>query len=382
MSHFKIEHEDQRARVGLLQTAHGEFHTPAFMPVGTAATVKGVNPEQLSAVGTEIVLVNTYHLHLRPGDETIRTLGGIHRFMAWYGPILSDSGGFQVYSLSGLRDISNDGVKFRSHIDGKEIFFSPERVLEIQLNLGVDIAMLLDECSAHGSEKSCFETAVQRTTHWATRSKAFWSKKREEGELHTLLFGIVQGGFDPALRRRSLTELCELEFDGYAIGGLSVGEPVEQMVEFTQLCAEELPRTKPRYLMGVGTPSDIIRSVHLGVDMFDCVIPTRSARFGRLYTETGYINIRNTIYRTDKDPISVKCDCYTCRNFSRAYLAHLVHAREALLVQLATIHNLRFYQRLMSQIRLAITEGRFDSFMSETLHLRSKEQGNNGEIQE
>jgi queuine tRNA-ribosyltransferase len=332
------------------------------MPVGTQGTVKGVTPRDLRELGAEIILSNTYHLHVRPGDELIRELGGLHRFMGWSGPILTDSGGFQVFSLSKLRRVTDQGVKFQSHVDGAEIVFTPEKVVKIQENLGVDIMMVLDECAPHDATRVAVEQALVRTSSWARVSfNARESKER-------LMFGIVQGGMHLDLRRRSLSEICEIGFDGHAIGGLSVGEPIPVMRELVEAIADELPREKPRYLMGVGTPQDIVFAVSQGVDMFDCVIPTRSGRFGRLFLGREHLNIRNTEHRRSEIPILEGCDCYTCRNFSRAYLSHLIHVNEVLGIQLATLHNLRFYERLMADIRHSITEKTFGSLVAQYLN--------------
>lgn len=358
---FKILATDGRARAGKLMTKHGAFATPAFMPVATQGTVKGVTPVQLREMGAEIVLSNTYHLHLRPGDEVIRELGGIHQFMGWDGPVLTDSGGFQIFSLTKLRKLDDDGVTFQSHIDGAQIRLTPERVVEIQENLGVDIMMVLDECPKFSFDEAQVRPAVDRTVAWAKRSR---EHRRSRDQLQ---FGICQGGGVQILRRECAERLCEIGFDGYAIGGVSVGEPVPAMREVTDICTAVLPGDRVRYLMGVGTPLDILESVALGVDMFDCVIPTRSARFGRLYTKTGPLNIRNSVCRNDKNPVDASCECYTCQNFSRAYLSHLVHAKEVLAVALLSIHNLHFYQNLMREIRGAVSGGRFVSYKRDFL---------------
>lgn len=359
--HFSIKARDGAARAGTFRTAHGQFRTPAFMPVGTQGTVKGVLPEQLRELGAEILLANTYHLHLRPGDTLIKELGGLHRFMQWDGPILTDSGGFQVYSLAKLRRLDEDGVSFQSHIDGATVRFTPERVVEIQENLGVDIMMVLDECTPYGVTYEEAAASLERTARWARRSRD--ARTRRE----TFAFGIVQGGMYRELRTRSAEATVEVGFDGYAIGGVSVGEPTELMREITEHTAPLLPDDSLRYLMGVGTPADILHAVSCGVDLFDCVIPTRSARFGRLFVPGGHINIRNTKYRADDSPIYSGCDCYTCQRYSRAYLAHLVHAQEVLAVTLATLHNLRFYERLMAEIRSAIIAGQFQDYSKRVL---------------
>ena len=353
---FKILATEGSARSGVFTTAHGSFETPAFMPVGTQATVKGVTAEQLTALGAQIVLSNTYHLHLRPGDELIRSIGGLHRFMGWNGPILTDSGGFQVFSLAKLRKVTRDGVKFQSHLDGTPCFLSPERVIEIQTNLGVDIMMILDECLGYPATEDQAAESTELTHYWAERARAV---KPENG---SFMFGIVQGGMYPKLREESARGLIGLNFDGYAIGGLSVGEPIPLMYDLTESTTALLPNDRVRYLMGVGTPRDLVECVYRGIDMFDCVIPTRSGRFGRLFTETGFINIRNKEFRSDLSPVDSECDCYTCQGFSRAYLSHLTHAEEVLAVTLASIHNLRFYQRLMGRIRDSIKQGSFLSF--------------------
>ncbi len=353
---FEIHAEEDKARTGVLHTAHGSFQTPAFMPVGTQGTVKGITPRQLTETKAEIILTNTYHLHLRPGDERIAKLGGIHRFMGWEGPILSDSGGYQVFSLAKLRDINPDGVVFQSHINGAKVSFTPESVIGIQENLGVDIMMVLDECLPHDASKEQTQGSWKLTKDWAERSLKARTNKSQ------LIFGIAQGAMFEDLRRQACSELSELPFDGLAIGGLSVGESINLMREMTEVCTEVLPREKVRYLMGVGTPFDLVESVALGIDMFDCVIPTRSARFGRLYLGKSWINIKNKRFRSDPNPIEENCDCYTCSNFSRAYISHLMHAKEMLGAQLASLHNLRFYQRLMEHIRASILQGNFTSF--------------------
>lgn len=353
---FQIEAVEGKARVGSLQTAHGSFQTPAFMPVGTQATVKGITPRQLKDTKAEIILTNTYHLHLRPGDERIARLGGIHRFMGWEGPILSDSGGYQVFSLAKLRDISAEGVVFQSHIDGAKVAFTPESVVKIQENLGVDIMMVLDECLPHDVSRDEARASWSLTKDWALRSLQARSNKEQ------LLFGIVQGAMYEDLRVQACAELSELPFDGLAIGGLSVGEGTSLMREMTEVCTSALPQDRVRYLMGVGTPFDLVESVNLGIDMFDCVIPTRSARFGRLYVGRSWINIKNERFRDDPNPIDQDCDCYACSTFSRAYISHLMHAKEMLGAQLASLHNLRFYQRLMEHIRASIRQGTFSDF--------------------
>ncbi len=357
---FQLLSVSDSARSGVFTTAHGAFQTPAFMPVGTQASVKGVTPKELKELGAQIILSNTYHLHLRPGEALIEEFGGLHSFMGWDGPILTDSGGYQVFSLAKLRKLSGDGVEFRSHVDGAKILFTPEKVVEIQERLGVDIMMVLDECLAYPSTEAEADKSLELTLRWAERSQKARTRRGR-----VFAFGIVQGGMFPKLREQSCRELARMEFDGYAIGGLSVGEPIPLLYEMAALSAAHLPREKIRYLMGVGTPLDILAAVAAGVDLFDCVIPTRSARFGRLYTSTGTLNIRNSEFRTDKRPLDERCGCYACTNFSRAYVSHLVHAKEILGVQLGTIHNLFFYQELLRRIREAIASGQFSAFREE-----------------
>ena len=356
---FEIIATEGEARCGRFFTRSGVFNTPAFMPVGTQGTVKGMTAQMLKDTGAEIILSNTYHLHLRPGEEIIRDLGGIHSFMAWDGPILTDSGGFQLFSLSGLRKITEDGVSFNSHLDGSPVFFSPEKVVEIQEALGVDIMMVLDECLPPDASYDQVKNSWDRTLRWAER--ALQARKRND----VLPFGIIQGGMFEDLRARATQQLANLPFPGFAIGGLSVGEEKGLMRSLTSFTAPLMPYNKPRYLMGVGTPLDLVESVWAGVDMFDCVMPTRSARFGRIFTNEGYFNIRNSIHRTSNMPIEDGCDCYSCKNYSRAYISHLIHANEMLGSMLASLHNLRFYQRLVSLMRRKIEEQSFETFVKE-----------------
>lgn len=353
---FEISHQEGQARRGLFHTRSGSFETPAFMPVGTQGTVKGVSARELKEIGAQIILSNTYHLHIRPGDELIRDLGDIHKFMGWEGPILTDSGGFQVFSLSGLRKISDEGVKFQSHLDGKEIFFTPESVMKIQENLGVDIMMVLDECLPKDATHDQAKKSWDRTLLWAKRSMD--SRSRSD----VLPFAIVQGGMFEDLREQSVRDLTDLNFPGYAVGGLSVGEEKDVMRRICSFTVPLLPEHKPRYLMGVGTPLDIVESVYAGVDMFDCVMPTRSARFGRIFTNDGFFNIMNSEFRKDPKPLEEGCDCYACKTYSRAYISHLIHAKEMLGSSLASLHNLRFYQRLVKLIRVKIENHEFSSF--------------------
>ncbi len=347
------------ARTGVLSTPHGPVHTPAFMPVGTQATVKTLSPDELRTLGAECILSNSYHLHLRPGSEVIQRLGGLHRFMDWDRPILTDSGGFQVFSLARLRKIDEQGVRFRSHIDGSEHFFSPEFVMEIEENLGADIIMAFDECTPYPSTEEYVEQAMERTHRWAERCLAAHRRSDQA------LFGIVQGGVFPALRARSAEFLASLDFPGFGIGGLSVGEPKELMYSVLDATTRLLPTTKPRYLMGVGSPEDLFECVARGVDMFDCVLPTRIARNGALFTRTGRLNIRNNQYTEDPEPVEKGCQCYTCRHFSRAYLRHLIKSDEILGLRLTTIHNLHFLLNLAAQIRAAIQTGTFQRALSE-----------------
>ncbi|MBI5419953.1 MAG: tRNA guanosine(34) transglycosylase Tgt [Deltaproteobacteria bacterium] len=363
---FCIEARDpgSHARAGTVTTEHGSFPTPAFMPVGTAATVKGVWPGQLVEMGYALVLSNTYHLYLRPGHERVRRLGGLHRFMGWDRSLLTDSGGYQVFSLSALRKVTDEAVSFRSHIDGSLHVLSPELAVFIQEALGSDIRMVLDECVEYPAGRPEVEDAVRRTTAWARRSLA--AARREEGGM----FGIVQGGMFPDLRKRSVEEVCALDFPGYAVGGVSVGEGKELQREVVALAAPLLPADRPRYLMGVGTPEDIFFAVSRGVDMFDCVLPTRNARNGTLFTSSGPVVIKQARYAEDPLPPDEECGCPTCRSFSRAYLRHLYMQKEILSSMLMTVHNLHHYARLMEGIREAILVGNFKEFMKESLGSR------------
>ncbi len=339
------------ARLGLLQTPHGTVETPVFMPVGTQATVKAMTPEEVRNVGGRIILSNTYHLYLRPGQEIIREAGGLHRFMHWDGPILTDSGGFQVFSLGPLRKVTEEGVTFRSHIDGSEHFFSPEKAMEVQMSLGSDIAMAFDECAPYPCSREYALEALGRTTRWARRCLAV-HRREDQG-----VFGIIQGSTFPDLRERSARELVELEFPGYAIGGLSVGEPKDLMYKILDHTVPLLPEGKPRYLMGVGSPDCLVEGVLRGVDMFDCVLPTRIARNGTVLTRQGRLVVRNAQYAHDFSPLDPGCDCYTCRHYTRAYIRHLIKAGEILGIRLTTIHNLHFVLKLMEEIREAIRRG-------------------------
>jgi len=352
---------DGRARRGRLHTAHGAIDTPAFMPVATQASVKGILPSQLREIGAQIVLSNAYHLHLRPGEELIQSLGGLHRFMGWDGPILTDSGGYQIFSLEGLRKVTDDGVEFRSHLDGRKLFLTPEEVVRIQVRLGVDILMPLDECLPPTADAAAMRAALRRTLDWVRRSQA---EPLGPGQN---LFAIVQGGLSPELRRECAAALVPLGFPGYAVGGLSVGEEKKVTLELADLTAAHLPEDRPRYLMGVGLPEDLIRFVGMGYDLFDCVLPTRNGRNGTVFTWMGKMNIRLARHARDPEPIDPECACYACRNFSRAYLRHLAAAGEMLAPQLASLHNLHFYQELMRQMREQIAAGRFASWAASRL---------------
>jgi len=358
---FNITHRARncRAKAGEITTLHGNICTPVFMPVGTQATVKAVSPEDLYEIGASIILGNTYHLYLRPGHKIVERLGGLHRFMNWGRSILTDSGGFQVYSLSKLRTVSEKGVVFQSHIDGSKHFIGPEEAMDIQSSLGADIIMAFDHVVPHPSDYEDVLKSVELTTSWADRSL---NRKRGENQS---LFGIVQGGMFKDLREMSAKQLVNLGFDGYALGGLSVGEDKETRERVIRETIPFLPEDKPVYLMGVGKPEDIVEAVFQGVDMFDCVMPTRNARNGSLFTQSGTINIKNAAYADDEKPIDEKCDCYTCTNYSRAYLRHLYMAKEILSYRLNTIHNLAYYCRLMTDLRNAILKGELVAFRSD-----------------
>jgi queuine tRNA-ribosyltransferase len=355
---------ETRARCGRLETRHGSIQTPVFMPVGTAGTVKTLSPEELKALGVEIILGNAYHLYLRPGHQLIAELGGLHRFISWDRPILTDSGGYQVFSLAELCKVTEEGATFQSHLDGSLHFFSPEFVIEIQEALGADIIMVLDECLPYPSSLEATREALDRTIQWARRSKEA-HRRRDQ-----ILFGIVQGGFYPELRREATQRLLDVGFEGYALGGLSVGETPAMMREVVDQVVPLLPEERPRYLMGVGMPEDLLECVMRGIDMFDCVIPTRHARTGWLFTSFGRVVIKNAQYARDESPIDPACDCTTCRQFSRAYLRHLFMAQETLALRLNTIHNLHYYLRLMEQIRQAIREGRLMQYREEFYRMR------------
>jgi queuine tRNA-ribosyltransferase len=366
---FSVTHTDGRARRGVLTTPHGTVETPAFMPVGTHGAVKAITHRDLEALGAEIILGNTYHLLLRPGDELIARLGGLHRFIGWSRPILTDSGGYQVFSLAARRTIDEEGARFRSHLDGSAYVLTPEGAVDIQGRLGSDIAMVLDECVAHPCDALPAADAMLRTLRWARRARVRMLDLRSRGDSGVALttpgqaqFGIVQGSVYPELRAQSAAETVAIGFEAYAIGGLSVGEPVEIMYDIVSLTTSLLPETEPRYLMGTGTPADLVESVAHGIDMFDCVLPTRNARNGQMFTTEGRLNIKNARYAEDQRPLDPACLCYTCRTFSRAYLRHLFLAGEIGASALNTLHNLNFYLDTMRRIRDAIAFGRFESF--------------------
>ena len=359
MISFKVLNKDNKARTGVISTERGDIQTPIFMPVGTKGTVKAVLPDQLKELGAQIILGNTYHLFLRPGHELVKnTFGSLHKMMKWDRPILTDSGGFQVFSLGPLRKIREEGVDFRSHIDGSKQFISPEISIEIQEALGSDIMMAFDECPALPCSKEYMKDSMDRTTRWAKRCL-------DARKTNAALFGIFQGGVDVELRKKHLEDISALPFDGFAIGGLSVGEEKEDMYRVIEEIAHLMPQDKPRYLMGVGTPRDIIKAIMEGIDMFDCVMPTRNARNGQLFTWKGPINIKKREYAKDTSPIDEQCQCYACRNFSKAYLHHLFRAGEYLSPILNTIHNLHFYLDLVTKARTEIENGRIEEFYKE-----------------
>ncbi len=359
---FEIQVTAGVARAGVIYTSRGEIRTPAFMPVGTAATVKAMMPESVRKTGADIVLGNTYHLMLRPGAERIARLGGLHKFMNWPRPILTDSGGFQVMSLSGLRKISEEGVQFQSHIDGHTEFLSPERAMEVQRLLGSDIQMVFDECPALPASHAAIEKSMALSMRWARRSKAAFALQTEEERRGRACFGIVQGGTYPDLRQRSVHDLLEIGFDGYAVGGLAVGEGQAAMFETLEAAVPHLPADRPRYLMGVGKPQDIVGAVRRGIDMFDCVLPTRSGRNGQAFTWNGTLNLKNARHADDGDPLDPGCRCPACRRFSRAYLHHAVKSGEIIAAMLLTWHNLTFYQDLMAGLRDAVAGGSIEGF--------------------
>jgi queuine tRNA-ribosyltransferase len=352
---FSVVKKDANARAGLLELSRGVIHTPAFMPVGTIGTVKAMSPDELKEIGAEIILSNTYHLYLRPGHEVVESLGGLHAFMNWERPILTDSGGFQVFSLSALRKIEDDGVHFKSHLDGSMHFLGPKEAMEIQSALGSDIAMVLDDCTPYPSTFEYAMDSLFRTLKWAEQCREL----RREGQA---LFGIVQGSLYEKLRKKCIEELIDIGFDGYAVGGLSVGEPKEEMHRLICFTAPLLPKDRPRYLMGIGDLGDVLVAVEAGFDMFDCVMPTRNARNGTLFTSRGRVSIKREEFKADKGPLDPDCGCYTCRNYSRGYLRHLFLSREILSMRLNTIHNLYFYLNFFRNMRESIKEGKFTEF--------------------
>ena len=360
---FKLQHSHGLARAGVFATAHGEVKTPIFMPVATQASVKALSPDEVTDLGAQIVLSNAYHLYLQPGVQQVHELGGLHRFMGWPKPILTDSGGFQAFSMGSLRKIDDSGIRFRSHLDGSEHRFNPRLATENQQGLGADIIMCLDQCIAHGVSKREVQAAMERTHNWALECYHVFNES--SGPESQALFGIVQGGAFPDLREESAQVITGIPFQGYAIGGLAVGEPKEQMYDITCQVAGHLPQDKPRYLMGVGSPEDLVEGVARGVDMFDCVLPTRVARNGALFAPEGRVDITKRRFSQVNRPFDEDCDCYTCCNFTAAYLWHLFKAKELLALRLASIHNLRFVVRLMERMREAIMDGSFDSFRRE-----------------
>lgn len=364
---FKLVATDGKARAGVIATDHGEIETPVFMPVGTQGSVKAIEQRELEEVGAQIILGNTYHLYLRPGTEILKKAGGLHKFISWNKPILTDSGGYQVYSLTDLRKIEEQGVTFKSHLDGSSHFFSPESVVLIERQIGADVMMALDECTPYPCDRRYAERSNDLTLRWAERCKEAFAKDPPLYGHSQALFGIVQGSTYSDIRELSARKLVELGFEGYAIGGLAVGEPVEEMYRITELCEAILPSSAPRYLMGVGTPQNLLESIGRGVDMFDCVLPTRNGRNSMLFTRTGRMNIKNAVYKNELVPVDEECQCYTCRTFTRAYLRHLFHVKEILALQLATIHNLAFYLWLMKEARKQIQAKQFGTWKSEML---------------
>ncbi len=359
---YELLHQDKNsgARRGIVHTPHGDIQTPVFMPVGTQATVKSMTPEELKDIGAQIILSNTYHLYLRPGEKIVKEAGGLHGFMNWDKPILTDCGGFQVFSLSELRTISEDGVEFKSHLDGSKHFFTPEKVMQIEEDLGADIIMSFDECCPYPSTYEYTKNSMERTTRWAIRCKEAHKNTEKQG-----LFGIIQGGFYEDLRKQSAEDLIKLDFPGYAIGGISVGEPKEEYVKMLRYTAPLMPKDKPRYLMGVGSPDYLIEAAIAGIDMCDCVLPTRIARNGTAMTWNGKVVIRNATYERDFTPLDSECDCYTCKNYTRAYIRHLVKTKEILGTRLISIHNLYFLTKLMERVRIEIENDNLLNFKNE-----------------
>ena len=369
---YKILKMEGRAKRAHMETVHGNIETPVFMNVGTAAAIKGaVSTEDLQQIGTQVELSNTYHLHVRPGDEVVKKMGGLHKFMVWDKPILTDSGGFQVFSLAGLRKIKEEGVYFHSHVDGRKIFMGPEESMQIQSNLGSTIAMAFDECPPALAEREYVENSVARTTRWLERCKkemARLNEKEDTVNKHQMLFGINQGAIYPDIRIDHAKRISEMDLDGYAVGGLAVGETHEEMYHILDETVPYLPVNKPTYLMGVGTPANILEGVERGIDFFDCVYPSRNGRHGHVYTNQGKINLFNQKYEKDMRPIEEGCQCPTCRRYSRAYIRHLLKAKEMLGMRLCVLHNLYFYNTMMEEIRDALDEGRFHSYKEEKLY--------------
>ena len=375
MLKFSVISKDisSKARAGYFETDHGVVETPAFMPVGTQGTVKAVNNDFLERdIKAQIVLSNTYHLYLRPGTEILEKAGGLHNFMSWQKPILTDSGGYQVYSLSNMRKLKEDGVEFRSHLDGSSHFFSPEKVIQIQRSIGSDIMMVLDECTPYPCDFEYAQKSTELTSKWATLNKEAFEKSNPLYGHNQFLFGIIQGSVYKDVREKSAADLKKLDFDGYAIGGLAVGEPVEEMYSITNFATDLMPEEKPRYLMGVGRPENILESIERGIDMFDCVMPTRNARHSVIFTSEGVMTLTNSQFKDDFEKLDVNCDCYTCKNYSRAYLRHLFNAGELLALELASIHNLHFYISLVSEARKKILDGSFKEWKTKTTELISK----------
>ncbi len=367
---FKVTHKDNKtkARAGLLETPHGTIETPDFMPVGTQATVKALSSEDMQYCKAQVILGNTYHLYLRPGMDVIKNAGGLHRFMSWDGPILTDSGGFQIFSMAMLMKVKDEGVEFQSHVDGSKHFLTPENVVKLQEELGSDIMMVLDECLKYPCPKDKAERSLDLTTKWAARSKqVFGSRLKAQGSRHSssLLFGIAQGSSYPDLRKKAAEELVKIGFDGYAIGGLSVGEPKDLMYEMMEYSVKYLPEDRPRYAMGIGMPHDFFNAIEMGVDMFDCVVPTRNGRNGAVYTNEGRLIVRNGEYSKDLRPLSESCDCIVCKNYSRSYIRHLFNTEELLGLRLTSLHNVYFYVNLLRRIREAIKSGTFSELKEE-----------------
>lgn len=370
MLKFSVINKDKnsKARAGFFETDHGVVETPAFMPVGTQGTVKAVNQDYLEKdINAQIILSNTYHLYLRPGTEVLEKAGGLHKFMNWRKPILTDSGGYQVYSLSSLRKLKEDGVEFRSHLDGSTHFFSPEKVIKIQRSIGSDIMMVLDECTPYPCDYEYAKKSTELTSKWAILNKEAFENTKPLYDHNQFLFGIIQGSVYEDLRESSAKDLLQNNFDGYAIGGLAVGEPTEMMYDITNFTTDFMPEDKPRYLMGVGRPENILESIDRGIDMFDCVMPTRNARHGVLFTNSGVLTLTNAKFKDDFEKVDENCKCYTCQNYSRAYLRHLFNSGELLALQLASIHNLHFYISMMSEARKRILEGSFKEWKNKTM---------------